>query len=128
VVSFPQVFPPKPWIQLSSRPYVLHARPIAFQPYLIGAQLLVRNQHPTRNRWFEISNVWRDRRNITYPWCCHLMQIPFLCKLFHDANDCLDYTYAPNPTWTDLGPNPCLRYETPATHPPEQLHTLHLFF
>jgi hypothetical protein len=24
--------------------------------------------------------------------------------------------YAPNPTWTDVGSNPCLCHETPATH------------
>jgi hypothetical protein len=30
VVSFPQVFPPKLCIQISSLPYVLHAPPISF--------------------------------------------------------------------------------------------------
>lgn len=28
----------------------------------------------------------------------------------------VEIIYATNPTWTDLGPNPCLRDETPATH------------
>jgi len=41
VVPYPQVSPPKPWIRLSSPPYLLHAPPISFfltqniKPYFI---------------------------------------------------------------------------------------------
>ena len=50
------------------------------------------------------------------------MQIPFYVSCFTTLTT-VEITCAPNPTWTDLVPNPCLR-----DSPPEQLHTLHLFF
>jgi hypothetical protein len=105
---------------------VLHAPLIAFQPYLFDAQYLVRIHHHIKNRWFEISNVWRERQNITYPWCCHFMQIPFLCKLFHDANDCSDYICPKTHVdWAGTKPMPP-RWDA-RDSPLEQLHTLHLF-
>ena len=60
---------------------------------------------PTISSWCTILNaessphmkslIWNikhmERQNVTSPWCCHFMHVPFLCMLFHDANACWDY-------------------------------------
>ena len=115
VVSFPQVSPPKPCIQLSCPPYVLRAPLIVFQPYLIGAQYFVRNHHPISNRWFEISTYGETDRMLPLRDAVTSCKFLFYVCYFTTLTT-VKIIYAPNPTWTDLGPSPCLRDETPAAH------------
>jgi hypothetical protein len=96
---------------------------------------------PTTSYWCTIfsaessphktSLIWNikrvERQIITSPWCCHFMQIPFLCMLFHDANDSWDYICPKSHVdWSGTKPMPP-RWDA-SNSPPEQLHTLRLFF
>ena len=61
MVSYPQVFPPKPYIRLSSPPYALHAPPISFFSILSPEQY-----------WVRSTDHWAPR-NVVSPLPCHLV-------------------------------------------------------